>query len=63
MFAFFFYWALLIYMGSGPLWPSDSELMAKCSDKWWTYFLFINNFADTAGANCFGWAWYIAVEF
>lgn len=37
------YSCLSPYWGDGPLWPSALPDRDKCSEKWWTNLLYINN--------------------
>ncbi|XP_025111704.1 nose resistant to fluoxetine protein 6-like [Pomacea canaliculata] len=53
------YSCLSSYWGDGPLWPSALPDRDKCSEKWWTNLLYINNlmsFKET----CLAHSWYLA---
>ena len=60
MFALFFTWAFLKYMGNGPLWINGDTCNNTCHDYWWTNLLFINNFIPSSGASCLAQSWYLA---
>ncbi|BFZ20626.1 hypothetical protein BsWGS_23665 [Bradybaena similaris] len=50
---------LQLYLGSGPLWPSESEENRNCENNWWTNLLYINNLVNT-DKECFAHSWYLA---
>jgi peptidoglycan/LPS O-acetylase OafA/YrhL len=61
MFIMLFQWSMTKYMGNGPKWYNNEELMhSDCADYFWTYPLFINNFVLPSGTNrCMPVAWYL----
>lgn len=61
MFVLLLSWTLAKYIGSGPKWYNADLLMhGDCSEYFWTYPLFINNFVLPSGKNnCLIGSWYL----
>ena len=58
-FVFFFYFKVLPYVGSGPLWFLQD--FHYCEKYWWTNILYINNFYPTSFSDqCFSLSWFVA---
>ena len=58
-FIVFFYFKVLPYVGSGPLWVLPG--FHNCEKYWWTNILYINNFYPTLLQNqCYRVTWYLA---
>ena len=60
-FVLFFSWSLSTYIGYFPSFPQVTSLFSKCTDYWWTNFLYINNLYPWKIADeCILWGWYLA---
>ncbi|CAK1590079.1 unnamed protein product [Parnassius mnemosyne] len=50
------------HMSDGPLWkPLVEAECARCRDKWWAHFLYINNFIEK-DEKCLIQTWFLAVD-
>lgn len=57
----FGYWALMRYLGDGPIWWNITSKTEECSSYWWTYPTFLNTIVPNGRGNfCVGWGWYLA---
>ena len=55
-------WSLAKYIGDGPKWYNADQIMHRdCSEYWWTFLLFVNNFVmpKDRDVTCLVGAWYI----
>lgn len=53
---------LMPKIGYGPIWKTYEEVMAPCSDYWWTNVLFVNNFYPSSfDDKCLPWNWFLPV--
>lgn len=58
------YWKVLPIIGSGPLWMRTIEDTSKCDENAWRNFLLADNLLiEDFNGHCFGWGWYIGVDF
>ncbi|CAM9461341.1 unnamed protein product [Chrysoparadoxa australica] len=60
--AIYIYLYITPILGSGP-WYGLRDRQEFCSKYWWTNPLFIMNIIPGRGEECFGEAWYLAVDF
>ena len=61
MFCTFFFWALQMHLGDGPMWWLGWHINKDCPDWWWTNMLYLNNFIPNGhGSGCLGVSWYLA---
>jgi len=60
------YYKLLNYLGGGPIWSEFIAETKNCNGTWWRNLLFIDNMWDHGHSGldyCYGWGWYLAVDF
>jgi peptidoglycan/LPS O-acetylase OafA/YrhL len=57
------WWFVEPMIAEGPMGYRYLHEQLKCTNYGWANFLFINNFVPQIyGAQCMGWAWYLAVD-
>lgn len=63
-FVLFFWWGLVQYIGSGPLWHVTVERTHWCDSMGWSNVLLIDNyFGGFSTAYCFAHGWYMSNDF
>lgn len=52
----------MIYVGNdSEYYPYVEDMFSLCADNWWKNALLIDNLEKMD--QCFGWGWYLAVDF
>ena len=62
LFCTLFFWSLLPYIGSGPLWFNTKKIIGDCEENWYANFLYVSNFIFESDNACLPSGWYLAVD-
>lgn len=61
MFCLLFFWAMQVYIGSGPMWFDIGTYIGECKEYWYTNLIYLNNFIpDWKASTCLSVSWYLA---
>ena len=62
LFCTLFFWSLMPYIGSGPLWFNTKKIIGDCEENWYANLLYVSNFIFESDNACLPSGWYLAAD-